>query len=196
MKHTKFFMLAVVAAAVFTFAQIAQGQTEGKLANMSVGAGAVRWDILVSHGGGTLTITAPDGRVFRRVFRAGASPEINLSDKQLDSLPDGVYTYELQLAPALSSAQKETLMKARGNDDDPEGERAGRKRPAVPLMAQSGSFALVGGAIIGPGAVEGQRSATRPAGQTTPPQTAPARVSANTITRLRNHRLSLFSSLP
>src|SRR2546430_17683117 len=140
MKHTKYFMLAVVAAAVFTFAQIAQGQTEGKLANMSVGAGAVRWDILVSHGGGTLTITAPDGRVFRRVFRAGASPEINLSDKQLDSLPDGVYNYDLQLTSVLTAAQKEAIMKARGSDDDPENERAGRKRPSVPAMNQSGSF--------------------------------------------------------
>lgn len=186
-------MLAVIAVTVFAFAQIAQGQTEGKLANMAVGAGSVRWDILVANGGGTLTITAPDGRAFRKTFRGGASPEINLSDKQFDSLPDGVYTYELQLAPALSPAQKETLMKARGNDDDPEAERAGRKRPAVPSMAVSGSFAIAGGAIIGPGAVEGQRSATRPAEQTTQPQTAPARVSANTITRLRNHRLSLFT---
>ena len=72
MKHTKYFTLAVVAAAVFTFAQIAAGQTEGKLANMSVGAGSVRWDIAVSNAGGTLTITAPDGRVFRKAFRGGA----------------------------------------------------------------------------------------------------------------------------
>ena len=48
MKHTKYFMLSVIAVTVFAFAQIAQGQTEGKLANMSVGAGSVRWDILVA----------------------------------------------------------------------------------------------------------------------------------------------------
>src|SRR5882724_3796749 len=127
MKHTKYFMLTVLAATVFAFAQVAQGQTEGKLANMTVGAGSVRWDVLVANAGGTLTITAPDGRAFRKAFRGGASPEINLGDKQFDSLPDGVYNYELQLAPALSPAQKEALMKARGNDDEPEAERAGRK---------------------------------------------------------------------
>ncbi len=55
MKHTKYFMLAVVAAAVFAFAQIAQSQTEGKLANMTAGTGSVRWDIAVSNAGGTLT---------------------------------------------------------------------------------------------------------------------------------------------
>ena len=190
MKHTKYFMLTVIAVTVFAFAQIAQGQTEGKLANMTVGAGSVRWDILVANAGGTVTITAPDGRSFRKAFRGGASLEINLSDRQFDSLPDGVYTYELQLAPALSPAQKEALMKARGNDDDPEAERAGRKRPAVPLMAVSGSFAIAGGAIIGPGAVEAQRSVAKSSGQTAPSQTAPVRVSANTISRLRNHRFS------
>ena len=187
MNHRKSFTLVVVAFAALGLAQFASGQTanDGKIANMTVGAGSVRWDVQVPNAGGRVTITAPDGRAFRRAFRAGGSPEINLSDKQFDSLPDGVYTYELQLAPALSSAQKETLMKARGNDDDPEGERAGRKRPAVPLMAQSGSFAIVGGAIIGPGAVEGQRSATRPAGQTTPPQMAPVRPALRTRSRPR-----------
>src|SRR2546423_11317338 len=118
MKHTKYFTLTVVAAAVFAFAQIAQGQTDGKLANMTVGAGSVKWDVLVSNNGGTLTITAPDGRIFRRLFRGGASPEINLSDKQFDSLPEGVYNYDLQLTPVLTAAQKEAIMKARGSDDD------------------------------------------------------------------------------
>src|SRR5256885_6682586 len=187
MKYKRFLVLITVTLAALGLAQYASGQTayDGKLANMSVGAGSVRWDIAVSNGGGTVTITAPDGRAFRKAFRSGASPEINLSDKQLDSLPDGVYTYDLQLAPALSSAQKETIMKARGNDDDPESERAGRKRPSVPLLVQSGSFAIVNGALIGPGAVEGERSASKSAEKTTQLQTTPARVSANPINRIR-----------
>src|SRR5437660_2805352 len=190
MKHTKYFTLAVVAAAVFAFAQIAQGQTEGKLANMTAGVCSGRWDVTVPNAGGTLTVTAPDGRAFRKAFRGGASPEINLSDKQFDSLPDGVYNYELRLTPVLTAAQKEALMKARGNDDDPESERAARKRPSTPAMSQSGSFAIVNGTIVGPGAIEGQRTASKPAGPTTQPQ--PTRVSANTVQRLRNHRFSLL----
>src|SRR5256884_3155107 len=153
---------------------------------MNVGAGGVRWDVAVSNGGGTLTITAPDGRVFRKAFRGGASPEINLSDKQLDSLPDGVYNYDLQLTSVLTAAQKEAIMKARGSDDDPENERAGRKRPSVPAMNQSGSFAIVNGMLVGPGGIEGQRTASK----TAAPQ--PTRVSANTVERLRNHRFSLL----
>lgn len=187
MKYRQSLLLVIVALAALGLAQFASGQAvnDGKLANMSVGAGAVRWDIPVSNAGGTLTITAPDGRAFRKVFRAGASVDINLGDKQFDSLPDGVYTYELQLTPFLTGAQKEGLMKARGSDDDPESERAGRKRISVPNMTQSGSFAIVNGAIIGPGAVEGQRLSAK----TSIPRTLPT--SANTINRLRNHRFSL-----
>ncbi len=105
-------------------------------------------------------------------------------------MPDGVYNYELQLTPVLTAAQKEALLKARGSDDDPESERAARKRPSVPAMIQSGSFAIVNGTIVGPGAIEGQRTASKPAGPTTQPQ--PTRVSANTVQRLRNHRFSLL----
>ena len=94
MKYRKSFVLAVVALTALALAQIASGQTanDGKLANMSAGGGSVRWDLQVANAGGVLTITAPDGRAFRKTFRGGASPEINLSDKQLDGLPDGKAT--------------------------------------------------------------------------------------------------------
>src|SRR6185312_9030264 len=78
------------------------------------------------------------------------------------------------------------LMKARGKDDEPESERAMRKRPVVSQLSQSGSFSIVGGTIIGPGGVEGQRTNAK-----SPLRQVPASFSANTITRLRNHRLSL-----
>src|SRR3954462_1239388 len=133
MNHAKNFRIGAMAIAVLAFAQIAYSQTAGesKLANMSVGAAGVRWDINVPNAGGAVTVTFPDGRQFKKAFRAGGSAEIDLSDKQLDGLPDGVYNYELRLTPALSAAQKETILKARGNDDDPEGDRAGRKHPVV-----------------------------------------------------------------
>src|SRR6185503_458123 len=128
------FKLTALAIAVLAFAQFAYAQTagDGKIANMSVGASSVRWDILVPNSGGAVTISFPDGRSVKKAFRAGGSPEFDLSDKQLDSLPDGVYNYDLRLAPVLAPGQKETMMKARGDDDDPEAQRNLRKRPAVP----------------------------------------------------------------
>lgn len=191
----KNFKFAAIAIAVLAFAQIAQAQTagDGKIANMTVGAGNVRWDIVAPNSGGTLTVSFPDGRSIKRTFRSGASPEVDFTDKQLDGLPDGVYNYELRLAPAFAAGQKEAIAKARGADDDPEAERNLRKRQAAPSLTQSGSFALVNGSLVGPGAIEGERTASNPAQpQPKAQQTAsPARVSANTITRLRNHRFSL-----
>lgn len=176
------FMLACLQTAVL-------GQSANdKLANLSGGGSSVRWDVAVSNSGGTLTISAPDGRVFYKEFRAGASPEITLTDKQLEGLPDGTYSYELRLRPILSPAAKEALKAARGQDDDPEAERAGRKRPVVPVLSQSGSFAILNGAIIVGGAIEGQRT-----GKITEPQRTPGVISGNTVTRLRNHRLSLLA---
>jgi hypothetical protein len=174
------FMLACMQTAVL-------GQSANGLANVSGGGSSVKWDVIVSHSGGTLTISAPDGRVFYKEFRAGSSPEITLTDKQLDALPDGAYSYELRLRPVLAPAARKALEAARGNDDDPEGERAGRKRPVVPTVVQSGSFSILNGAIIVGGAVEDQRRAAK----TTEPQRTPGVVSGNTVTRLRNHRFSL-----
>lgn len=194
MSFGKYFRFAAIATAVLVFTQLAYGQTasDGKIANMTVGGNSVRWDVLVPNSGGSITVSFPDGRSIRKAFRAGSAAEVDLSDKQLESLPDGVYNYELRLAPSLGAGQKETMVKARGDDDESEAQRNLRKRSAGPSLSQSGSFAIANGSIVGPGGIEGERTGSN---STQPqPKTQPAtgpRVSANTIERLRNHRLSL-----
>lgn len=188
------YKFAAIAIAVLALAQFANAQTagDGKIANMSVGAGSVRWDMLVPNAGGAVTISFPDGRSVKRTFRAGSAVEFDLNDKQLESLPDGVYNYDLRLAPALTASQKEALMKARGDDDESETQRNLRKRPAMPALTQNGSFALVNGSLVGPGAIEGERTGSNSAKPLTPaPSSRPMVVSGNTVTRLRNHRFSL-----
>ena len=159
MRNQKLFVLGLLTALVFVCLQItALGQAANdKLASVAGGGSSVRWDVSVSNSGGSLTISAPDGRVFYREFRAGASPEISLTDKQLERLPDGTYSYELSLRPVLTPGARKALQAARGNDDDPEVERAGRKRTAPTALVQSGSFSILNGAIITAGAVEDQR---------------------------------------
>src|SRR3979490_557551 len=116
MKNQKSFLLVIFAALVLACLQTAAfGQTANdQLANVTGGGSSVRWDILVQNSGGSVTVTVPDGRAFTREFRAGASPEITLTDKQFDKLPDGSYGYELRLRPALSAADREALKAARG----------------------------------------------------------------------------------
>ena len=137
MKNQKPLMLGVFTAIVFTCLQtfaLGQAAKDGNLANLTSGWSSIRWDVVAPNNGGNLTISAPDGRVFYREFKAGAAPEITLSDRQLEGLPDGSYSYELRLRPALSAGAREAIKAARGKDDEPEAERAGRKRPVVPAL--------------------------------------------------------------
>ena len=187
MRRHKYLGIAVV---LFLFVGLqvtvfGQASDDSKLAIASGGGSIIRWDVVAQNAGGTLTITTPDNRSFRRSFRAGGSPEISLSDKQLEALPDGVYSYELRLNPVLTPGQKEALLKARGNDDDPEAERAGRRRPVVPAMVQSGAFSILNGSIVLGGAVENQRAGKAVAPRSRTP------MSANTVSRLFNHRVAL-----
>jgi hypothetical protein len=100
-----------------------------------------------------MTVLAPDGRVFRKEFKAGASPEFTLTDRHGERLPDGPYAYELRLTPVLSAAAKEMLTAARGKDDDAEAVRATRKR-MLPGLVESGMFSILNGAIVVAGAQE------------------------------------------
>ena len=193
MRKQKAFAVVVFAAFIFACLQTAalgQGAKESRLANEAAGGSGVRWNMAVSHSGGTLTVSAPDGRVFRSEFRAGASPELSLFDKQGERLPDGSYTYELRLAPT-SLLGTETLKSGRARDDAPEAERSERKRAVPAGLVQSGSFAILNGQVIVAGALEesGRKA------QTTAPPRSTAVISGNTVTRLRNHRLSLGACL-
>lgn len=179
---------AFLAAAVVTCLSISvAGQTasDGNLASVAGGGSSAKWEITATNAGGTLTINFPDGRSFRKTFRAGDSPHVTIGDKYFDSLPDGVYSYELRLASAPSDAAK----KARGKDDDPENERAGRKRAPVPTLTQSGSFAVVNGSIVVAGGSEPEqkrdaKASTRPAPRAT--------ASANVLQRIRNNHRAFF----
>lgn len=194
MSKLRFMASAIFAAAVVVcFAISATGQTEGSLANVSGGGSSARWDITAANSGGTLTINFPDGRSVRKTFRQGMSPSIMIGEKNFDALPDGVYAYELQLAPSLSAGAKEAAMKARGKDDDPESVRAGRKRLAVAGMTQSGSFTVLNGSIIVAGGVEPEQK--RPAKASTGAVAAPVtRVTAsdNLQQRIRNNHRAFF----
>ncbi len=102
MKSQKFFAPGVFLVFTFLYLQTAapgQVANEGKLANVNANGSSVRWEVLAANSGLTLTVAAPDGRVFRKEFGAGTTPEFALTDKQGERLPDGQYTYELRLDP-------------------------------------------------------------------------------------------------
>jgi hypothetical protein len=186
MKNVRIFVLAVLAAVTLVGIQAtALGQPSGSLAKVTGGGGTIRWEVQAANAGVELTIVVPDGRSLHRSYEPGASPEFTFSDKRFEGLPDGTYAYELRLRPVLSQSMKEAAQKARGKDDDPEAERAWRKRAAAPALVQTGSFAILNGSIIVPGGVEGQRISAKATPQSPVDDAAFARI----LNRFRNHRI-------
>jgi len=177
--------LAAAVVACFSISVAGQTASDGNLASVAGGGSSARWEITATNAGGTLTISFPDGRSMRKTFRAGDSPQVTIGEKYFDNLPDGVYSYELQLASAPSDAAK----KARGKDDDPESERAGRKRAPVPASTQSGSFAVVNGSIVVAGGSEPEQKRNAKASTGPAPR---ATASANVLQRIRNNHRAFF----
>jgi hypothetical protein len=154
--YALFSMFVIVSFHVSVSAQTTEDKN--RLATISTIGSGVRWDVVAPYSELTMTVSAPDGRVFRKEFKEGSSPEFVITDKRGERLPDGQYAYELRLTPVLSAGVKESLAAARGKDDDAEEVRATRKRGSLPALVQSGTFSILNGAIIVAGAQEEPRS--------------------------------------
>ena len=152
MKKLKCFTYSLCLMLVLACFNVSASGQENKLASISAAGSSVRWDVAAPYSSLTMTIAAPDGRVFSKEFAAGSSPQFTVSDKL--RLPDGVYTYELRLKPVLTAAAIENLKAARGNDDDPESVRAARVRQLPQALVDSGSFSILNDAIFVAGAQE------------------------------------------
>jgi len=156
------FVLVCLQLSVF-----AQSDEKNQIAKMSGGGSNVRWDVTVPYSSGTITIITPDGEVVRKDFGAGAAADVALTDARGEKFPDGVYTYEIRVAPVFAPGLKEALAKARANGNGEAVQRDLRKRGLLPtqLPVQSGSFSILNGSVIAPGALE--ETAGRPQARNT-----------------------------
>lgn len=185
-------MLSVVLAlACFNTSVSGQSAEDAKVASMNASGLSVRWNVAAQSADVTMTVSAPDGRVFRKEFPAGTSPEFTLID-QGERLPDGQYVYELRVSPVLSASAKKALAANRGKDDEPESVRSTRKRVEPAQSVQSGGFSVVNGAVVLAGAVENgapQRDAEpRPTRKVMEQSQLPgAAAPAAAITKVRQH---------
>jgi hypothetical protein len=136
--------------------------SEDKLAGISNLGSSVRFDVGAPHASVTLTVTGPEGIAFTKEFKSGNSPEFKLNDAKGERLPDGVYTYELRLAPNVSAETRATLKAAREKGNEAEVTRELRKKGTLPqALVQSGSFWISGGSVVLPGATEGSAKQAR-----------------------------------
>src|SRR5437667_3644022 len=188
--------LAVACFQVSVLAQTVESRREP--ATMTANASGVRWNVSAQYSDLTMTVSAPDGQVFRKEFGAGAAPEFALSDKQGNRLPDGQYTYELRFTTAQVRGIKDRIMPAPDDGAGTEDEqgRINRRRLSVESVVQSGSFAVQNGVVYVGNETEptARRDTSAKNINKDPQQRSLGVVSGNTATRLRNHRLSLFSA--
>ena len=162
--------IARVAFVIACFQMLALGQApDNRVATLTGSGLSVRWDVAVPHAELTLTISAPDGQVFRKEFKSGSSAEYRLTDANGERFADGQYSYELRVTPPISSDVRETLAAARAKGNDQQVKRDFIKRgilPAQPLVI-SGTFSILNGSVIVAGSAEegGARRAANVVGQ-------------------------------
>src|SRR6266852_5353528 len=200
MKNQKRFILTMSTILVFASLQVAVlGQTasqsiEAKVANVRAEGMAVRFDSAIPYSNATLTISGPDGTVYRREFAGGTAPSWSLFDKTGATLGNGQYTYELRFTTVQMRDLKERLATAPDDGGIDENGRTNHGRLSVQSVVQSGSFALQNGTLyVGNETEPSSRPSSPKSFDKNPQQRAPGVRSGNTLNRLRNHRLSLFS---
>jgi hypothetical protein len=108
----------------------------------------VEWQPTGDFAGMTLRVSGPLG-VVEQDFAAGENPLFDL--RSMETVADGLYTWEIVAAPRLDEGVRRAMAESRAAGDEG-GE--GRLRPAARHrrrdMVQSGSFRVVGGAILVP----------------------------------------------
>ena len=138
---------------VACFQMLAFGQDDKNKGVAISGSGlSVKWDVSVPHSGLTLTISAPDGQVFRKEVK-GRSAEFTLTDKKGERFPDGQYSYELRVTPPIPTDVIEMLAAARvkGNDEEVRRDLVKRGALAAQPLVVSGGFSILNGSVVVPG---------------------------------------------
>lgn len=105
------------------------------VAEITTSSSGISWQPKVSYGQLIVTVTRPDGSVFRKTFEAGINPYLELSTIAAGDSYDGQYTYELRVIPVGSK-------KVRGE------ELLADATPAHEALTQNGHFLVQGGAIV------------------------------------------------
>jgi Chaperone of endosialidase len=201
MKNQKSFVLVMFIAfawACLQTAALGQGasqSTDAKVASIRSEGMGVRFDSSIPYTSATLTISAPDGSVYRREFKGGTSPSFALLDKAGAALGNGQYTYEIRFTTVQVRGSKESLAAPDAGGVEDENGRTNRRPSSVQSVVQSGSFAVQNGALYVGNEIEptSRRTPITKSLGKNPQQRTPDFISGNTVNRLRNHRLSLYS---
>jgi hypothetical protein len=193
-------------------------EDRNRIATIGGGGSSVRWDVSMPYAELTMTVSAPDGRVFRKEFNGSTSPQFTLVDDKGERLPDGQYNYELRLTPIFSPGVTEELAAARARENAPEPVvdkskkgtmseslvqqndaadtvREMQRRGLLPTepLVKSGAFTILNGSAIVNGRVE--EAEPRPATRMTEVSRLSSVPLAVPVVRVKQHHL-LMNAFP
>ncbi|HKY44814.1 MAG TPA: tail fiber domain-containing protein [Pyrinomonadaceae bacterium] len=132
------------------FQMFALGQSDDKKLATVSGGPSLKFGVSFANSGLTVTVSAPDGQVFRKDYKGGNAVEFKLVDTKGERLPDGQYSYELRIAPVISAETKEALKDARKKGNDEDVARDFVRRGVIPArpLTQSAGFLIVNGLAV------------------------------------------------
>jgi hypothetical protein len=117
-------------------------------ASSNLASNRVTWDIAGTYDRAVLTVSRPDGTVFRKEFKAGVTPAFDLADAAGNVAADGAYTWQIVLAPRLDARQKDALAAARRTNDPAAESRILAANGLNKSRIQSGTFSVAGGSTV------------------------------------------------
>jgi hypothetical protein len=140
------------------------------IAATALSPSGVTWLPRVDYLSLVLTISTPSGGILRQEFPKGVNPSFNLINQNGFARPDGHYTYELRLVPAVSAETRAALAASResGNNDVVARQLQETGQLPVQAVTQSGSFLVTGGTVFSNASVES--TSRRISSQSTPTQ--------------------------
>jgi hypothetical protein len=107
----------------------------------------VEWQLKVTgHDSVTLTVLAPDGETYVSDFGPGKNPSFSL--RQLASIDDGEYNYQISVTPKVNGSVKAQLKAARDAGDEKSARQIMKAAGLDRAKTQSGVFVVANGSIV------------------------------------------------
>ncbi|MEA2413495.1 MAG: hypothetical protein QOI58_152, partial [Thermoanaerobaculia bacterium] len=152
-------LLVIVPMTVF-----AATQSPEPVGRMTANAAGLSFQIGSDNESVTLTISGPNNFQYSHQFASARSISLRLRDIGA-TLPDGIYTYEVRLAPRVSDGVRAQLTTAREKGDDAALDRIRDAAGMKEVASQSGAFSIVNGSLVSsdatePSAPKGPKSAS------------------------------------
>jgi hypothetical protein len=137
--------VSIVVLIAIGFASAASAQNV--VADLELDPSQVRLIPKLPNEGMLLSVSGPDGFYYQRWFAASTEPVFPVKDEDGARATDGIYTYELRLAPELLPEARSLLVMAQQTDNDSIIDDL-RSRGLLPQpQVQSGTFTIKSGSV-------------------------------------------------